>query len=110
LIARTAFTQLRYSSALLLGTIFGMIVTYLAPLMLIGLHDATARVLGLIAWLLMTASFLSTARFYCISPAWSLLLPLGALFYTWATWVSAVRYWTGRGAQWKGRAQAQKRA
>jgi len=110
LIARTAFTQLRYSSALLIGTIFGMILTYIAPLLLVGIPDATARVLGLSAWLLMTASFLPTVRFYRISLAWSLVLPLAALFYTWATWVSAVRYWTGRGAEWKGRSQAQRRA
>jgi hopene-associated glycosyltransferase HpnB len=110
LIARTAFTQLRYSSALLSGTIVGMLLTYIAPIALVFVHDATARLLGAVAWLLMTASFLPTVRFYRLSPAWALLLPFVALFYTWATWISAVRYWTGRGAQWKGRSQAQRRA
>jgi hopene-associated glycosyltransferase HpnB len=108
LIARTAFTQLRYSSALLLGTLVGMLLTYLAPVLLLFLHDATARVLGAAGWLLMTLSFAATVRFYRISILWSSTLPFAALFYTAATWISAVRYWTGRGGQWKGRAQARR--
>lgn len=110
LIARTAFTQLRYSSLRLAGTLLGMVLTYIAPLFLLFVHDASARVLGAIASLLMIASFGPTVRFYRISFGWALELPLAALFYTYATWVSAVRYWSGRGAQWKGRAQAQRRA
>jgi len=36
------------------------------------------------------------------------LLPVAAAFYSYATWLSAVRYWLGRGGQWKGRSQAPK--
>jgi hopene-associated glycosyltransferase HpnB len=110
LIARTAFTQLRYSTLFLAGTLAGMFLTYLAPVMLLFVHDSTARLLGLLAWLLMTLSFLPTVRFYRLSPAWAPLLPLTALFYSYATWLSAVRYWTGKGGLWKGRAQAPKGA
>ncbi len=106
LIARTAFTQLRYSAVLLAGTLAGMLLTYVAPLLLLSAHDSTARLLGFAAWLLMSASFLSTVRFYRLSIVWALLLPLPAVFYTYATWLSAVRYWRGKGALWKGRAQA----
>jgi hopene-associated glycosyltransferase HpnB len=106
LIARTAFTQLRYSSLLLAGTLAGMFLTYLAPVFLLFAHDRTARLLGFLAWLLMTLSFLPTIRFYGLSPLWAPFLPLTALFYTYATWLSAVRYWMGKGGQWKGRAQA----
>lgn len=108
LIARTAFTQLRYSPLLLAGTVVGMLLTYLAPLILLLTHDFSARILGASAWLLMTVSFVPTARFYRISSVWALFLPLAALFYTYATWLSAVRYWLGRGGQWKGRAQARR--
>ncbi|HXJ05646.1 MAG TPA: glycosyltransferase [Candidatus Acidoferrum sp.] len=108
LIARTAFTQLRYSTLFLAGTLAGMFLTYLAPVMLLFAHDSTARLLGLLAWLLMTLSFLPTVRFYRLSPAWALLLPLTATFYSYATWLSAVRYWMGKGGVWKGRAQAPK--
>jgi len=106
LIARTAFTQLRYSALILAGTLAGMFLTYAAPVVLLFAHDPTARALGFVAWLLMTLSFLPTLRFYRLSPLWAPLLPLTAVFYTYATWLSAVRYWTGKGGLWKGRAQA----
>jgi len=106
LIARTAFTQLRYSALLLLGTLLGMSLTYIAPLILLFAHDSTARILGFASWLLMSLSFLPTVRFYRLSPFWAPFLPLAALFYTYATWLSAVRYWMGKGGEWKGRAQA----
>jgi hopene-associated glycosyltransferase HpnB len=108
LIARTAFTQLRYSSLLLAGTLAGMFLTYIAPVFLLFAHDSTARILGLTAWLLMALSFLPTVRFYRLSPTWAPLLPVTALFYSYATWLSAVRYWIGRGGLWKGRTQAPK--
>ena len=106
LIARTAFTQLHYSSLLLAGTLAGMFLTYLAPVMLLFVQDATAKLLGLLALLLMTLSFLPTVRFYRLLAVWAPLLPLSALFYSYVTWLSAARYWTGRGGLWKGRTQA----
>ncbi len=109
MIARTAFTQLRYSTRLLLGTLLGLLVTYLAPVALLFAHDPLARILALAAWLLMSATFLPTIRFYRLAPLWAPLLPLAALFYAHATWLSAVRYWLNRGAQWKGRSQAPRR-
>jgi len=108
LIARTAFTQLRYSWLVLAATLAGMFLTYIAPAILLLAHDSTARVLGSAAWLLMTLSFLPTVRFYRRSPLWAPLLPLTALFYTYATCLSAVRYSIGKGGLWKGRAQAPK--
>ncbi len=106
LIARTAFTQLRYSAPLLVGTLAGLALTYLAPVALVFTHPVTARILAFISWLLMSLTFLPTVRFYRLSPLWAPLLPLAALFYAYSTWLSAVRYWLNRGAQWKGRAQA----
>jgi hypothetical protein len=55
----------------------------------------------------MTATFAVTVRFYGLSWPWALTLPFAAAFYGYATALSAVRYWLGRGGQWKGRAQAQ---
>ena len=106
LIARTAFTQLRYSVPMLAGTLLGMFLTYVAPILLLFAHDSTAQALGFAAWLLMTLSFLPTVRFYRLSAVWAPVLPLTAVFYLWATWLSAVRYWMGKGGLWKGRAQA----
>ncbi|HLZ52331.1 MAG TPA: glycosyltransferase [Candidatus Acidoferrum sp.] len=108
LIARTAFTQLRYSAWLLAGTLVAMFLTYVAPVVLLFSPDVIARIFGLTAWLLMTFSFLPTIRFYRLSPLWAPLLPLTAMFYTYATFLSALRFWRGKGGQWKGRAQAQR--
>jgi hopene-associated glycosyltransferase HpnB len=106
LIARTAFTQLNYSSLLLLGTLTGMLLTYVAPVVLAFHPQPVVWPLGLAAWLLMAVTYLPTVRFYGLSPLWAPFLPIAAAFYSYATWLSAVRYWLGRGGQWKGRAQA----
>lgn len=106
LIARTAFTQLGYSSLLLTGTLLGMFVTYLLPVIFTFSARPVVWRLGLAAWALMAITYLPTVRFHRMSPLWAAALPVAAAFYTYATWVSAVRYWLGRGGQWKGRAQA----
>jgi len=106
LIARTAFTQLKYSSLLLFGTLAGMLLTYVAPVVLAFHPQPVVWRMGLAAWLLMAVTYLPTVRFYGLSPLWTPFLPVAAAFYSYATWLSAVRYWLGRGGQWKGRAQA----
>jgi hopene-associated glycosyltransferase HpnB len=105
MIARTAFTQLGYSAALLIATILAMAVIYLAPPLLILTRDPIAIMCGATAWLLMIISYVPTLRLYDRSIAWAPLLPFAALFYIIATVDSAVRYWTGRGGLWKGRIQ-----
>jgi hypothetical protein len=60
---------------------------------------------GAASWLLMTAAFLPMVRFYGLSPAWALTLPFSACFYMAATLHSAFKFWSGRGGEWKGRAQ-----
>jgi hopene-associated glycosyltransferase HpnB len=105
-IARTAFTQLRYSPVLLLGTVAGMLLTYIAPVALIFGPNSTTRIVAACAWLLMSLLYLPTLRFYRLSPLWAPLLPAVAAFYSYATILSALRYHLGRGAQWKGRSQA----
>jgi len=106
LIARTAFTQLSYSPFLLLGTLLGMFLTYLAPVIFTFIPHREPQILGASTWLLMSLLYLPTVRFYRRSPAWAVILPLTALFYSYATFLSAARYYLGHGAQWKGRSQA----
>jgi len=108
MIARTAFTQLRYSIFLLLGTIAGLVMTYIAPIALLFAHDNVARTIALLTWLTMSLLFLPTIRFYRLLPHWAPLLPLTAAFYAYATFLSAIRYYANRGAHWKGRSQAPK--
>lgn len=109
MVARTAYTQLQYSPALLVATVLGMIVTYLLPPLLL-FAGGTAAVLGLLAWALMTLAYLPMVRFYNLSLLWSPLLPAAALVYVAATVDSAYRHWRGRGGAWKGRVQWQSRS
>jgi len=106
MIARTAFTQLRHSTLQLLATLIGLALTFLIPAAFTLAPQAKIWLPALLAWCLMTASFLPTVTFYRLSPIWAPLLPTAALFYSYATLLSAIRYWLGRGGQWKGRAQA----
>ena len=108
MIARTAFTQLNYSALRLMGTLLGLLLAFVAPVVLALSTNPKVWLAALLAWCLMSASFLPTVVFYRLSPIWSPFLPIAAVFYTYATLLSAMRFWRGRGGQWKGRAQAQK--
>lgn len=105
MISRTAFNQLRHSSLLLLGTVLGLAITYLAPPGLLFSARTGPIILGAAAWTLMTISYWPMIRFYRLNPLWALTLPLAAVFYMGATVHSAAKYWQGRGGEWKGRAQ-----
>ncbi len=109
LIARTAFTQLHYSFLLLIATLAGLFATYLLAWICFFTLDDPGWLLASTAISIMTATYGATVRFYGLPRLWALTLPFAALFYGYATCVSAVRYWLGRGGQWKGRSQAQKR-
>jgi hopene-associated glycosyltransferase HpnB len=105
MIARTAFNQLQHSVWLLLGSVLGMLLVYVLPLALLISGSEILSVIGAMSYLLMIAGYLPMVRFYRINPLWALALPLSALFYMGATIHSAVKYWTKRGGEWKGRAQ-----
>ncbi len=104
MVARTAYVQLRFSPLLLAGTVLGMIVVWIAPVLTLLAGHGAARWIGGAAWLLSTGSFLPTLRRFRLSPAWALLLPLIGLFYTGATIGSAIDHHRGRGVVWKRRA------
>jgi hopene-associated glycosyltransferase HpnB len=106
LIARTAFTQLQYSFLLLIATLIGLFATYLLAWIAFFTLDDPGWLLASTAISIMTATYGATVRFYSLPWLWALTLPFAAVFYGYATCVSAVRYWLGRGGQWKGRAQA----
>ena len=108
LIARTAFTQLRYSFLLLIATLAGLFVTYLLAWISFFTLDEPGWLLASTAISIMTATYGATVRFYGLPWLWALTLPFAAIFYGYATSLSAVRYWLGRGGQWKGRIQAPK--
>src|SRR5437763_1453360 len=89
---------------LLLATLLGLGITYLAPPVVV-FFGGWAALLGAIAWALMTISFVPMVRFYSLCPLWAATLPAIALFYAGATIHSAIQYWAGRGGEWKDRVQ-----
>ncbi|MBJ7898356.1 MAG: glycosyltransferase [Cyanobacteria bacterium RI_101] len=107
MVARTAYTQLRYNPFLLIGAVLGMALVYLtAPaLVLLGLVWGTGglSLLGLLVWGLTALAYTPTVRLYGLSPLWTLTLPVTALLYTLMTLDSARRSLQGRGGAWKGR-------
>jgi hopene-associated glycosyltransferase HpnB len=102
MISRTAFTQLRYSAAIMTGTVAGLAFVYLLPPAL----ALTGNLYGAAAWLMMSIAYYPVLRFYRRNPLWAPMLPAIAAFYMACTVASAIQYWRGGGGNWKGRSQA----
>ena len=107
MVARSAYTQLRRSPALLAGTVVGMALLYGVP-PLAALAGALAcdwplAGLGALGWGLMGWAYAPTIAYYRQPRPAALGLPLAALFYTLMTLSSARRHWRGEGGGWKGR-------
>jgi hopene-associated glycosyltransferase HpnB len=107
MVSRSAYAQLNYSPLILLGTVIGMGLTYLAPPLIAIFGHGLARWAALLAWALMAISFQPMLRFYRRSPLWGPALPMIGAIYSLFTMQSALDVWTGKGGFWKGRAQAQ---
>ena len=107
MVARSAYTQLRHSPQLLLGTLLAMTLTFMAPPLIAlsaGLHDdIVAPFLAAGAWTLAALSAVPTLRLYRLPAWWAALLPLAAAFYCAMTLDSARRHWRGQGGAWKDR-------
>jgi hopene-associated glycosyltransferase HpnB len=104
MISRTAFTELRYSALLLLFTLLGLTLLWLAPFAAVMFGHGFEAGGGLAAFALAAISYMPSLTRYGRSRLWSLALPLIALFYMAATLGSALNYWRGAGASWKDRA------
>jgi hopene-associated glycosyltransferase HpnB len=106
MVARTAYAQLGYSPLILLATLLGLGMVYLAPVMTALFAWGISQLAGWLAWIVMAVMFQPMLRFYRLSPLWGLALPLIGVFYAAFTLESAFQHWAGRGGMWKGRAQA----
>jgi hopene-associated glycosyltransferase HpnB len=106
MITRTAFTQLRYSAALLALTLIGLALVWLVPAGELLFDRGWRCACGGAAYLLAAISYQPTLVRYGRSRLWALALPLIAAFYMAATVGSALNFWLGRGASWKKRSYA----
>lgn len=116
MVARSAYTQLRYSPLALAGTVAGLVWLYLLPpaAALAGLaswitgpgSDGGAAALaaaGVAGWAIMSATYLPMLRLSRLSALRAPTLPLIAAMYAAMTISSARRHYAGRGGEWKGR-------
>lgn len=107
MVARTAYTQLRYSPLLLAGTVLGMALLFVVPPLaalggvLSGRRELAAG--GALGWGTMALLYVPTLRRYAVPPWRALALPLAGALYTAMTVDSARRHARGRGGAWKGR-------
>ena len=99
MVARSAYTQLRYSFVLLLICTALMAIMFLFPLTAV----LSLEPPGLVAMFLMYLCYLPTLRYYGIQPLWGWLLPVAGILYLCMAWTSAWRHAYRRGAVWKGR-------
>jgi hopene-associated glycosyltransferase HpnB len=108
MVVRTAYTQLRYSPALLVATVGGMILLYVVPPLATAFGIARRRweiaAPGALAWATMSLLYVPTLRRYNVRLFEALALPLVGVLYTAMTIDSARRHASGRGGRWKGRA------
>jgi len=105
MVARTAYTELRYSPLRLVGALAGLGLTFfVAPAAAI-FAEGPAQAVGFTVWLAILASFAPIAQQYDRTPVFGFLLPLIAACYCWFTVLSFWRHVRGVGVSWKGRVQ-----
>lgn len=104
MIARTAFTQLHYSPLMLSSTVISMFVIYLVPPLFA--LAAGARVAGVVRVGADVHRVCADAALLPAIDAVGAVAAGGRAVICEATIGSAVRYWNGKGGQWKVRLQA----
>jgi hopene-associated glycosyltransferase HpnB len=103
MVARSAYAQLKYSPILLAGTVAGLALVYVAPVLFALFGSGLARWLGIVSWGLMAIGFAPTLRFYRMSLLWGAALPAIAVVYMAFTIDSAWQHVRRGGGLWKGR-------
>lgn len=105
MVARTAYTQLRYSFVLLAVCTLIMISMFWAAPLAFLLQSAQEEIymVSLLAWVAMFITYMPTLIYYQRSPLWGFALPIIGTLYLAMTWTSALRYWRGERACWKDR-------
>lgn len=101
MVDRTAFCQLGYSLGLLIICTLVMLICFWGPVA--GLFVTEARTTAVIALICMFVSYQPTLAFYKQRPYWSVAMPFIGSIYLAMTWSSALKFWFGKGAEWKGR-------
>jgi hopene-associated glycosyltransferase HpnB len=103
MVARTAFTQLRYSLLQLLPCTAALAIAFWVPVLGAIFGSGLSRQISMLGLASMVLSYVPTLGFFRLSKLWALTMPAIGTLYLGMTWTSAVRYWQGKRSQWKGR-------
>ena len=104
MVARTAYTQLKYSPIwLVLCTVIMVAMFWVAPFVFLLPVLEEAYMLSALTWGVMLIAYTPTLIYYQRSPIWGLALPIIGTLYLAMTWTSALQYWRGERACWKDR-------
>ena len=107
MVARSAFTELKYSYFRLFMCTIGMILLFVFPVyaFFFGLFSSDSLLIlaSTATYLVMTCSYVFAIRFYQISLLFAFTMPFIGLLYMLMTIDSAIRYTMGTKASWKGR-------
>ncbi|HTC12721.1 MAG TPA: glycosyltransferase [Chthoniobacterales bacterium] len=106
MVERTAFTQLRYSIWLLIATTFVMVLVFWFPWSGLLSSSLAVRCFAVAGFCAMISTYMPTLRYYRRAILWAPMLPLVGGLFLLMTWSSALRYWSGRRSEWKGRIYA----
>ena len=103
MVARSAFTQLRYSTLLLVLCSVLLLVSFVVPILALVSGSGMVKLAAITALAAMGLSYAPTIQYYGLPGFWVLSLPIAACLLLLMTWTSAVRYWGGERTRWKNR-------
>ena len=107
MVARSAFTELKYSYIRLLLCTFGLVVLFIIPVYTIVAGIVTSNyhltILGSSTYLTMMITYIPAVYFYSVNLLYTLLFPLVGILYMLMTLDSARKYTFGIRATWKDR-------
>lgn len=110
MVARTAFTELRYRYSMVLVTWLFLAFFFAGPPVLLGvslaMREWTAVMLSALGWGLQVATIAPVVRHQQVAPVFSLLLPVAAIVYAYMTTVSAWRHFRRQPVRWRDAARS----
>ncbi len=110
MVARTAFTQLNYSSLQLVFYTLILVIAFWIPGIGLLYSPHTAKYFSFLALSAMILTYIPILRFYSIPGWWALSMPITGTLYLAMLWTSAIRYFNGKRSEWKGRIYGAKRS
>ena len=123
MVTRSAYEQLKYSPLRLLGTVFGLGLLFVSPVLAAvsgtvlvagdwpgSVAAWTALVSGVAAWEIMSNTYAPVLKMHGLTRERGLTMPFVAVLYLLMTVGAARRHHFGKGESWKGRSVVQAKA